>query len=316
VASALEPAYLICGSDRSKVLRAVSRLRSRVEAQDGVVDLFDAALSDGATVAAASQQLGLFSAARLVIVTGVESWRADDVAALAVVVGDPPVSTTICLVAGPGLRKDHRVRTLVTGPKRLLVFDVPTGRDLPRYVAREANRLGARIDPATVRRLIEIVGEHPVALEQELDKLATYAAGEPIDELTVELLAFPSDDTSPFALTDAVAARNRTAAMRALVRAEQAGTKPHALIPQLARHVALLGQAHAALRRGDDAKAFARAAQIHEFRARKLLDAAGGWSPRETARMLVRLAVADYRVKGGARIEPTLELERAVRDAL
>jgi DNA polymerase-3 subunit delta len=307
----LEPLYLICGSDRGKVLRAASRLRTRVLAEGGGEELFDAAETDGRTVAQACEQLALFATTRLVLVQGVEAWRAEDVQELQGYAAAPAPGTVLALVAGPGLRKDHRIRSLAGG-SQLLAFDLPDERALPGHLRREARRLGADIDDDALRHLIALRGTNAVALESELDKLATYAAGETVDTAIVDLLAVRGDDVSPFALADAVSARDRPAVFRALERAFDAGEKPHALLPQIARHVDLLRRARRAADRGLDHRAFAREAGIHEFRARKLFDAGGRWPERDAARAVVLLAVADHAMKGGERIDPELALERAL----
>jgi DNA polymerase III delta subunit len=311
----LEPLYLICGSDRGKVLRAVGRLRARVTGDGGAEELFDAAEADGRTVAGACDQLGLLASTRLVLVQGVEAWRAEDVQALATYAAAPAPGTVLAFVAGPGLRKDHKLRTLVPAAQTL-AFDLPEERALPEHLRKEARRLGADIEPAALRRLVELRGTNAVALESELDKLATYAAGEAIDVATVDLLAVRGDDVSPFALTDAVSARDREAVYRALDRAFAAGEKPHALLPQIARHLDLVRRARRASDRGLDHRAFAREAGIHEFRGRKLFDAVSRWSERDAAAAVTRLAVADHAMKGGERIDPELALERALAEGL
>ncbi len=316
MADALLPLYLICGTDRPKVLRASARLRARVESDHGTIEPYDAHASSGAEIAGACAQLGLFDGPRLVLVTGVEGWKADDVAALKSVLDGQPGLTTLALVAGPSLRADHKLRTLVAEGKGLLEFAAPTARELPEFVRREAQRAGGRFEPEAVRRLIEIVGSDAMALEREVDKLATFAAGEPIDATMVTTLAFRSDDASPFALQDAVSGRRRQAAARALVDADAAGEKPHALVPQLARHVDLLRRARRSSAHGGGAQALARSAGVHPFRAQKAVDAASAWPERDAAKMIVALARADHAMKGGARIDPQLAFERAVLEDL
>jgi DNA polymerase-3 subunit delta len=315
VAEALLPLYLICGTDRPKVLRATARLRARVESEGGTIEPYDAAGSPGQAVAGACAQLGLFDGPRLVLVTGVEAWKADDVTAIGHVAAAPGSGTTVALVAGPTLRADHRLRALVTG-KALLEFAAPTARELPDFVRKEAARCGGRFEPEAVRRLIELVGSDAMALEREVDKLATYAAGAPIDQQMVQLLAFRGDDVSPFALQDAVSGRRRAAAARALVEAEAAGEKPHAMVPQIARHVDLLRRARRTSAHGGGSAALAKAAGVHPFRAQKALEAAGAWPERDAAALVVALARADHAMKGGERIDPQLAFERAVLDGL
>jgi len=297
------------------VLRAVARLRARVEAEGGSEELYDAAETTGADIAGACEQLGLLGGQRLLVVQSVEVWRVDDVSALERYVAAPPPATTLALVAGEALRKDHRVRSLVPGPQQL-VFEAPTGRGLLAHVRREVDRTGATIEPEALRRLVQVVGEHPLALDRELDKLATYAAGEEIDVELVDALAIRGNDVSPFALTDAISTRERRVVFRALMRAEQAGEKPHALLPQIARHLELVRRARLHRDAGGDVRGFARDERIHEFRARKLYDAADRWPAPDAARAVAALAQADHAMKGGRRVDPELALELALARTL
>jgi DNA polymerase III subunit delta len=315
VSDELEPVYLICGSDRPKVLRAVGRLRARVAAAGGSEELYDALDTEPRAVAAACEQLGLFAGDRLVLVSGVESWTAEAVRLLEPYLAAPAPATTLALVAGPTLRKDHRLLKALDG-KRRLAFELPSERELPGHLRKEAQRLGAHLDGEALRLLIDIAGPDAIALETELDKLATYAAGEPIDAATVEQLAFRGDGVSAFAVTDAVAGREREPVFRFLERAFDAGEKPHALLPMIARQLELLRQARRELEAGGSAGTLARRLGIHEFRAKKAMSAAAAWSERDAALALCRLADADHAMKGGRRIDPELALERALAESL
>jgi len=315
VSDALEPVYLICGSDRPKVLRAVARLRARVAAAGGSEELHDALDTEPRAVAAACEQLGLFGGDRLVLVSGVDVWPADPVKLLEPYFAAPSPGTTLALVAGPTMRKDHRLMKVLDG-KRRLAFDLPGERELPGHLRKEATRLGANLDGEALRLLIDVVGVDAIALEGELDKLATYAAGEPIDAAMVEELAFRGDGVSVFAVTDAVSARERESVFRYLERAFDAGEKPHALLPMIARQLELLRQARRELEAGGSAGTLARRLGVHEFRAKKAMTAAQAWSERDAALALCRLADADHAMKGGRRIDPELALERALAESL
>ena len=76
VSEPLEPVYLICGSDRPKVLRAVDRLRRNVAAAGGSEELHDALDIEPRAVAGLCEQLGLFGGDRLILVSGVDVWKA------------------------------------------------------------------------------------------------------------------------------------------------------------------------------------------------------------------------------------------------
>ena len=79
----LLPVYLLAGSDRPKVARALRRLRSRFG--DESIEHLAADTADGAEAVAACNALGLFAGdegGRLVIVEGVERWKKADVEAV------------------------------------------------------------------------------------------------------------------------------------------------------------------------------------------------------------------------------------------
>lgn len=311
----LAPVYLICGNDRPKVRRAVARLRSRIEDAGGVVESFDAVEATAAEVEQSCLAMGLFGGRRLVLAHGVEAWTAGTLGPIEAIIGDPTPETTLALVAGPSLRADAKLRKLVPAAA-LLIYDQPKGRELPAYVRKEAERLGASLTPEALDRLLELVGEKAEPIGSELDKLATYARGELIDIETVEALVTATGPVVPWALTDAVTGRRPRAALWELERALEANGRPQALVPELARHFERLRRARLALDAGVDSKAFARSLGMHEFPARKLLQAAHRWEAGDAAAAAARLARADEETKGGSRLAPEFSLERALVTAL
>ncbi len=78
VTAELKPVYLLFGSDRPKVERALTRLRARFP--PGAVERHLATEASGEDAVAACNALGLFGGTgRLVEVSGVERWGAADV---------------------------------------------------------------------------------------------------------------------------------------------------------------------------------------------------------------------------------------------
>ena len=77
MADELKPAYLIAGTDRPKIDRAVERLRRRFGLD--AVEIHHASELTGADAVAACNALGLFaSEGRLIVVERVEEWKAPD----------------------------------------------------------------------------------------------------------------------------------------------------------------------------------------------------------------------------------------------
>ena len=170
----LRPLYLLTGSDRPKIRRALARLRGRFPAE--AVELLSADTANGADAVAACNALGLFGdgGARLVVVEGVERWRADDVLAVVDYVRAPAEGAVLALVAEGALRHGD-LTTAAEGAGQVLRFDVPKPRDASVWVRGEFERVGVRADAEAARALVETVGDDVVELAGEVDKIAMWA---------------------------------------------------------------------------------------------------------------------------------------------
>jgi DNA polymerase-3 subunit delta len=317
----LKPVYLLSGSDRPKVLRALERLRARFSAD--AIEMLSAQDSTGDDAAAACNAMGLFGdSGRLVIVEQVERWRAADVAAVEAYLRDPAPKSVLALI-GEDLRRDSALVKLAAKHGDALVYDVAK-RDLPRWVGEQFTRLGAEADATACRVLVALVGDDLVALSAEVEKLAAWAAGAPIDDVAVELLAAPHGDAPPFALTDAWGARDRAALMRACDSAlERSGEPPSARIPRilgtLVVHVGRVAKAQRlaaeGVRPGDALKELGDGRRpVHRFVAEKAFAHARNYAPEELEDAVVRLAELDLAFKGASRLSARLELERALAE--
>ena len=86
------------------------------------------------------------------------------------------------------------------------------------------------------------------------------------------------------------------------------------LAGSLAAHLTRLRQLAAVAREGMRPKDAAGRLKLHPFQAEKLARQAEGFSPEELDDATVRLAELDHALKGGSRLAPDLELQRAVAD--
>jgi DNA polymerase III delta subunit len=176
-ASELKPVYLLHGSDRPKIARAVRRLRDRMG--DDATEHLDAREATGVDAVAACNAMGLFvGEGRLVIVDEVERWKAADVKEVAAYLASPAPATVLALVAVE-LKADSALAKAIGKAGQVLNYEV-TKRKLPDWVAEQFGRFGAKADADACRALIDIVGDDLDELTSEIDKLATWAAGEPI----------------------------------------------------------------------------------------------------------------------------------------
>lgn len=316
VANELKAAYLVVGTDGPKIARAVRRLRERIG--DDSTEHLSAVEASGADAVAACNALGLFvGEGRLVIVDDVDRWKAADVKEVAAYLGAPAPATTLALVAGE-LKSDSALAKAVAKAGQVLTYDVPKRR-LPEWVGEQFARAGAKADREACRALVEIVGDDLDELTTEIEKLATWAAGDPIAVQDVQQLAAGRAETSIFTLTDAWGRRDVAAVLQAAEEMLERSHRPRSgelmrIAASLVSHVGRVRRCQRLAEQGVRAKEAAPRLKMHPFAAEKAFAQAANFSSEELGDALVRLAELDAASKGGSRMPADLELERALVD--
>jgi len=315
-------AYLIVGSDRPKVTRALRRLRERVG--EAATEHLSADQASGADVAAACNALGLFTVERrLVVVENVEGWKAADLKAVGEYL-ERPAPTTVLALTGDGVKRDSALAKAVARAGKVLVYDLPRrGRsskaDLPKWVEQQFQEHGIQIDHEAARALVELVGENADELATEVDKVTTWAAGERIGEREIAELVPARAEVPPFDLTDAWGRRDTAAVLAAGERiVERSGDAPRDVLLRIAglltNHVGRVRECQKLDAEGVPPAAAAERLKRNRFYVQKLYEQARNFSPEELGEAIVRLAQLDWALKGGSRLSGELEFDRALLD--
>ena len=309
--------YLLSGSDRPKIERALQRLRARMH--EGAVEQLSAHEASGEDAVAACNARGLFGGSmRIVVVSDAEKWKAADVEAMSAYLGSPAPDTVLALV-GEDIKRNSQLAKVCGKAGDLLFFDVPRRR-LPQWAGEQFKRLGASAEAEACRLLVEIVGDDVRALESEIEKLVAWADGERIGVEAVEMLAAGQADPSAFALTDAWGSRDVEQVLAAcetlLERARGARRDEIArIVGRLAAHVSRVRECRALAAEGVSARQAASRLKKSPYYVEKLFAQASNFSPSELDAVTVRIAALDLAVKGGSRLPAELELERTLVDA-
>ena len=327
-ASELKPVYLLTGSDRPKIELALQRLRSHFVRES--IELTTAQELPGTEVGAVCNAGSLFGDARLVIVEHVDGlrgnegrltkgWKVADVKAVEGYLASPAPSTTLALVAEE-LKKDAALYKACG--KTGTVLDFPVAKNgLTSWVSKQFAARGVRAEPEACRALIQLVGDKNLhQLASEVDKLATWAGGEPIGEREVEALVPAIADTSDYKLADVWSQRDPAALLR--LSEEIFDRDPKASRDVSARLSARFGGqvlAVARAKRLKEAGVTASAAQKplglrFDWQVRRAYAQADSFSQTELDHAVVRLSELDLALKGKSRLAPDLELQRALID--
>ena len=263
--------------------------------------------------------MGLFGGeeGRLVIVEEAERWKAPDVKEVAAYLAAPSPATVLAFVAEE-LKADSPLAKAVAKSGVVLSYDVPKRR-LPEWVAEQFGRYGGKADADACRALVDIVGDDVEALQSEIDKLATWAAGDVVTLRNVEQMAAGRAETAIFSLTDAWGRRDVGAVLAAAEAIMERSARPRSgelmrMIASMVNHVGRVRRCQRLADEGVRPRDAAGRLKMHPFAAEKAFAQAANFSAEELGYAVVRLAELDAAAKGGSRLPADLELERALID--
>lgn len=319
-----KPVYLLTGSDRPKIHHALERLRRHFAPE--AVETVTALDTSGDAAVALCNAGSLFGDARLVVVEQVDGvrgsenrlrggWKAADVDAVVAYLESPAPDAVLALV-GEDVKKTTTLSKACAKAGSILEFSVAKGK-LQAWVAARFAERGVRAEPDACAALLHLVGDDLDAVAGEVDKLATWAAGEPIGEREVNALVAPLAELPVWELTDAWAAREPARALEVTERVFEQGSKQRRdtaarLAGTLGGHLARLRAIKRLAAGGQGPKEAAASLKLHPFHASKLFQQAEDFSEEELDDAVVRLAGLDGALKGQSRLAPDLEVQRTL----
>jgi len=305
-----KPAYLVHGDDHGRIAERRARLRALAEAEAGPQGA-EVLEGDAATPEAAAAALSAMTFAlgrRFVIVDGAERWKDADVKAqLAPALAALDPETTVAFFA----REDGRAKA----PKALHDAVTKAGgdvsweqtrraRELPRWLMGEAKRLGVELDHPGAQALVQAVGERQQRLLRELEKLALeYGQNARLTADDVEASAAQSSERQVWTLVDALVARDRPAATRALVELRGQGESLARLVPLVARRLRDVLEAAERLEAGEAPAQVERALKGSPYAAKLRVQEARRTDPETLRRALEALADLELASRGGQELE-------------
>jgi DNA polymerase-3 subunit delta len=314
----LLPAYLIIGTDRPKVRRAVARLRKRVVDEAGSdlnIVVLDAEHDSVDVLLDAASSPGLTLGTRLLLVVNGHKWKAKARQAVVAYLQDPMPDTCLAIEAETLAASDalHKSVKKLGG---LLQFDLPKKYEMAGWVRERATAHRLHVSLPVARHLLDRCGNDPGAaerLEREIEKLALYCRGEEATEADVDAICTPDDDAVIFDLMDAVGHRRRSRSfelLEALYASGNSKNDANGVLYSLKRHIEKLDAA-SQLPHADQTTA-AKQLGVHPFTARKLLEQREHFDRRRLGRAYRALAEAEAGLRGRGPV--TLESVGGVND--
>jgi len=222
-----------------------------------------------------------------------------------------PETTELILTEDDMVDKSHALyKAAAKRQGAIKAFPMLKSGDLDRWIAQRAEKKGIRIAPQAVRELALYVGNDLRLLDLELEKLATYAAGQQVIRADdVHRLVSYVREESIFVLVDALGQRNGKRAIRLLHQFLDEGTKPLQLLAMITRQFRLITQAKdLATRRVPPVQMMPILELRHRFILDKILRQARNFGLERLKAIYRELQQIDARIKTG-RIDGSLALD-------
>lgn len=188
---------------------------------------------------------------------------------------------------------------------------------LTDWLVRRFAAAGKRIELDAAQRLIFISGELMSGLIPEIEKVAAYAKGERVTAADVEAVANHIPEAVIFDMTEYIAQKKYNTALSVLAELlADKNNEPIAMLAMLGMQMRRLYAARLAIEQDLGSKNLMDACGIkQEYIARKLINAARGYTLPQLIRAVELCAQADYKMKSSAQDSRELLKEVVLRIA-
>jgi len=210
-----------------------------------------------------------------------------------------PESTVLVLVDGK-IKNSNPLLKQLSAKAKVTSFPLLRNDGLRQWVKRGVAEQGATISPEAVDLLAKLVGGNLWVMSNEISKLALFALGRRIEVEDIKALVSSAQETSVFAMVDAILDFKAGVAEQLLEELLERGASPAYLLVMLARQARLIVQARELRRqRRSDVEIQDRLRLPSEFVLRKTLEQAQGYPLPRLRELYNKLLEADLSIKTG-----------------
>lgn len=297
----LLPVYLVVGEDALKRSAVMKRLRARISSLGDLSfnsDEIDGETALGADIVAACNTMPFASPIRLVEVRAAGKLKKADAEEVVSYLASPSDATVLALVADK-LAKNTRLYKAVAAHGKTAIIDCsPLKRhELPKTVRSLAVGHGVTFTAAAADKLVELVGEDTVRLDNEVKKVAlAHRGSDAVGEAEVARMVSRTAEVKPWEFVDAFASRDVRACLLLLSRMES--TSPHALLAMCTTRLRELICARALVERGNP-RGVAAALKMPDWRVKNHVSWARGFTAPELRAALGSARDAERSMKSG-----------------
>ena len=225
----------------------------------------------------------------------------DELKALATYLSQIPDSAVLVLTDS-GISPGNSLLKGVSDRAVVRSFPLLRGKKLQQWIQQHLKKKGDSASPQAVDLLARLIGGNLWAMASEIEKLALFTAGRRIEEEDVRRVVSQSQETSVFAMVDAILELETRKAQQLLQQLLQKGAAPVYLMAMLSRQIQLIVRAKDMRNQGkSEAEIQTKLGLASEFALRKTLEQAARYRPERLKEVFYRLLDTDLSVKTGRR---------------
>jgi DNA polymerase-3 subunit delta len=210
-----------------------------------------------------------------------------------------PEGTVLVLVDGK-IKGSNPLLKQLSPQAKVISFPLLKDERLRQWIKQGVAGQGATISPEAVDLLAKLVGGNLWVMSSEINKLALFASGRRIEVEDIRAVVSSAQETSVFAMVDAILDSKAGVAERLLEELLGRGASTAYLLAMLSRQVRLIVQAGALRRqRRAEVEIQDKLGLTSEFALRKTLDQAQRYPLGRLREVYDKLLEADLAIKTG-----------------
>lgn len=179
-----------------------------------------------------------------------------------------------------------------------------SGFEVEKWLSKYFQQKNSKFDAKAISELVMLVGNDLSQLTREADKLIAYKQKGQIKSEDVKLLVSARFEDNIFALTDAIALKNKKLALKLISNQLKSGSAPLAILAMISRQFKIILKVKSKL---EETKGYPNQSQVaseigeHPYVIKKAIDQAKGFSLNELVKINSKLIEIEAKIKNGAK---------------
>ncbi len=235
----LDPVFILHGDDEYLIEQSINEIKQSVEQKNPDADYLSY-YADSVNITEildSANSMGLFSAAKIIVIKQCEKLLKDDAGYLMEYIDNPNKQTFMVLVF------ENLKKFKIKPNDNFISVNIPSdSKNIILKVKKESEKQGYHIKNDAILRLTELVGENLIDILGEIKKLSINQSGDIIEKSDVENYIKKSKFKDVFELINAICNKDKSKAYEILSELEQNGEEPIAVINRISWRIRQLWQ--------------------------------------------------------------------------